>query len=374
MIYDEAESGLRAVELLRSAAAEGRPYDLAILDLMMPGMDGFELARTIKSDQSIAAVRMILLTSYGKRGDGEIARDAGVSAYLTKPVRQSQLYDCLTNVVSDIPVAGEEDLAPKPSKLITKYLLKEARQRLILLAEDNIVNQKVAVRQLEKLGYRPDTVTNGSQAVQALLRTPYDLVLMDCQMPEMDGYEATAEIRRREGTRRHTTIVAMTANALEGDRERCLAAGMDDYISKPVNPEELARLLERVFTSSGETVSKSTDEEPEAPVDLERLHEALGEELSEILELYMSQMTDNLRLLKVAIEAGDTEQVESIAHSCVGTSANCGMVAVVPPLRALETAGRQGSLEGGTTLLEEANRQFERISLFLETELKQTVA
>jgi PAS domain S-box-containing protein len=246
MSHEEADSGSRALELLRSAAANGKPYDLAILDFMMPGMDGFELARTIKCDPAIAAVPMVLLTSYGQRGDGAAAREAGIAAYLTKPVRQSQLFDCLANVMSQ--TSNSAALAVPSSKLLTKHALAEAKpmmtNKLILLAEDNIVNQKVAVRQLEKLGYRANAVANGREALEALGRVDYDLVLMDCQMPEMDGYEATAEIRRREGSAKHTPIVAMTAHALEGDRAKCIAAGMDEYIPKPVNREELQRVLE----------------------------------------------------------------------------------------------------------------------------------
>ncbi|MDQ2856243.1 MAG: response regulator, partial [Acidobacteriota bacterium] len=249
MIHEEADAGVRALELLRAAAAQGTAYDLAILDLMMPGMDGFELARTIKSDPNIAAVRLVLLTSYGQRGHSMTAREAGIAAYLTKPVRQSQLFDCLSNVVSQASLTSGLDLSSSqvPAKLLTRHSLKEIKmtsQKLILLAEDNVVNQKVAVRQLEKLGYRADAVANGREALEALGRIPYDLVLMDCQMPEMDGYEATAEIRRREGEAKHTPIVAMTAHALEGDRAKCIAAGMDDYVSKPVKPEQLSAVLE----------------------------------------------------------------------------------------------------------------------------------
>jgi len=250
MIHEEAVSGIQALELLRAAAAAGAPYDLAVLDLMMPGMDGFEVARTIKADPNIAGMRLVMLTSFGERGHGATAREAGVAAYLTKPVRQSQLFDCLSDVVAASTPTPENAKPPLTgSPLLTKHSLNEARtssNKLILLAEDNIVNQMVAIRQLQKLGYRADAVANGLEVLEALGRIPYDLVLMDCQMPEMDGYEATAEIRRREaGSSRRTVIIAMTANALTGDRERCLAAGMDEYISKPVQLNELAAALER---------------------------------------------------------------------------------------------------------------------------------
>jgi CheY-like chemotaxis protein len=242
MIHQESDSGFLALEMLRSAAAAGAAYDLAVLDSMLPDVDGFDLARTIKSDPSLAGIHLVMLTSFGERGHAAAARETCVAAYLTKPVRQSQLFDCLANVLSAAAVTQPD------VRLLTKHTLKEARMnpnKLILLAEDNIVNQKVAIRQLQKLGYRADAVANGREAIEALSRIPYDLVLMDCQMPEMDGYEATAEIRRLEAGKRHIPIVAMTAHALEGEREKCLAAGMDDYFSKPVKAHELAKMLER---------------------------------------------------------------------------------------------------------------------------------
>jgi len=379
MIHEEADSGARALALLRSAAAQGTTYDLAILDLMMPGMDGFELARAIKSDSNFASMHLVLLTSYGQRGDGTTAREAGVAAYLTKPVRQSQLFNCLTTVVNQQLVADERDASspgPAPA-LVTKYILEEAKtmsQKLILVAEDNIINQKVAVRQLQMLGYRADAVADGREALEALGRIPYDLVLMDCQMPEMDGYEATAEIRRREGEAKHTPIVAMTAHAIQGDRAKCIAAGMDDYISKPVKSEELARVLERVLADvcqSGQPANTTFDE---PPVDLERLHQVVGDdpqELREILDLYLSQMPENLEKLRTAIDSGNANDLDAIAHNCAGTSANCGMTALIAPLRELERMGRENRLAGAAVLSEQVDREYERVKLFLEVSLEQ---
>jgi PAS domain S-box-containing protein len=241
MVPTDCESGEKALELLREAASTSRQYDLAILDLMMPGMDGFELARIIKSDPNSASMPLVMLTSFGDRHHSTKASELGVAAYLAKPIRQTQLQDCLMTVMGH----SRANIRPASSEsVVDNNIMKEMMsQKRILLAEDNIVNQKVAVRQLQKLGVRTDAVANGREVLEALKRIPYDLVLMDCQMPEMDGYEATAEIRRREGAFRRTPIVAMTANALEGDREKCLAAGMDDYISKPVKSGELERVL-----------------------------------------------------------------------------------------------------------------------------------
>ena len=377
LTYDEADSGASALQTMRSAARNGRAFNLAILDLMMPEMDGFQLARQIKSDPLIASTRLVMLTSYGQRGDSTIAREAGIGAYLTKPVRQALLFECLTTVASqpDIDPAGILSLPADPVQLITRHALKETTKmcnKLILLAEDNIVNQKVAVRQLQKLGYRADAVANGREAVEAVQRISYDVVLMDCQMPEMDGYEATAEIRRIEGDARHTMIVAMTANALQGDREKCIQAGMDDYLSKPVKSEDLALVLGRVFADSLDEPKAATPiEESVPPVNLVRLHEAMGEEVFEILEIYMHQTSENLASLKGAIATGNAMEVDSIAHNCAGTSANCGMTAMVEPLRELERMGREGSLDGATALGLEVLSEFERVKTFLLENLAQ---
>ncbi len=381
MIYEEADSGARALEALRRAASRGEPYDLAILDLMMPGMDGFELARAVKSDPMIAGARLVLLTSFGVRGDGASARGLDVAACLTKPVRQSQLFDCLMTVVSQSPELGAAR-AVVPSKVYTKYATRETKMfpnKLILLAEDNVVNQKVAVRQLQKLGYRADAVANGREALEALGRIPYDLVLMDCQMPEMDGYEATAEIRRREGASKHTPVVAMTANALEGDRERCIAAGMDDYVSKPVKQEELAAVLERLLSDASRPASDAAcvlkDTRP--PVDLERLHAVMGddpEEVCAIIGVYLEQMTHSLERLDAAIASGDAPEVNSITHNCVGVSATCGAVALLGPLRELERMGREHRLVGAEYLGAEVNREFGRVKAFLEDKFELVMA
>jgi signal transduction histidine kinase/DNA-binding response OmpR family regulator len=373
MIHEEADSGLRALEALRGAAARGTAFELAILDLMMPGMDGFELARAIKSDPAIAGVRLVLLTSFGQRGDDVAAREIGVAAYLTKPVRQSQLYDCLSTVVGHVPGTSEQD-APSELPRHASGETKKMSNKLILLAEDNIVNQKVAARQLQKLGYRADLVANGQEALEALGRIPYDLVLMDCQMPEMDGYEATAEIRRREGSAKHTPIVAMTANALEGDREKCIAAGMDDYVSKPVKPEELAEVLGRLLSKgdAGVDDAAATPQAAPPPVDMERLCLALGddpEELADILDVYLAQMSESLEKLALAIASGDAREVNLISHNCAGVSANCGMVALVEPLRELERIGYENQLEGAATLRAQVGREFARVKTALAENL-----
>ncbi|HKS07973.1 MAG TPA: response regulator [Pyrinomonadaceae bacterium] len=248
----EAASGKEALAQLRAAMDEGKPYSVAVLDLMMPEMDGFELAREIKKDPEIAATPLIILTSYGGRGGSAEADRVGVAAYLTKPVRQATLYKCLAQVMGAGQETKELQHNEQDSLIAARVDVINTRPmspKLILIAEDNAVNQKVAMRQLLKLGYRADAVANGKEVLEALARIPYDLVLMDCQMPVMDGYEATVEIRRRHTEKSHIPIIAMTANALERDRDKCIAAGMDDYLSKPVKPEDLNKVLERFLSA-----------------------------------------------------------------------------------------------------------------------------
>ena len=247
LAYKSAEGGAQALDLLRDAAERGEPFDLAIVDLLMPDMDGLELARRIKAESAISATRLILLTSLGRRGDAKAAQDAGIAAYLTKPIRQSQLYDCLSLVLANSSYAAA-GVAQYPATLITRHTLSETQaqsRRRILVAEDNPINQKVAVKMIEKLGYRVDVAGNGREAVEALERIPYVVVFMDCHMPEMDGFEATRAIRCREAGGGRTPIIAMTANAMPEDRQQCLEAGMDDFLGKPVVTKALATMLNR---------------------------------------------------------------------------------------------------------------------------------
>ncbi len=248
---DSVATAEEALSVLRRAAARGEPCQLAILDYQMPEMDGLMLARAIKSDRAIAETRLVLLTSMCQRFDPEEIRSAGIEASLIKPIKQSQLQQALIQVV--LASAGPGAPAPKGAIRPESHPCPVPlhRQIRILVAEDNPVSQKVAERQLRKLGYCPDLVDNGVEALQAAKLGHYDLIFMDCLMPEMDGFTATRHIRGEQQhgqlrSRRHPIrIIAMTANAMQGDREKCLEAGMDDYITKPVHMEELQRALER---------------------------------------------------------------------------------------------------------------------------------
>ena len=245
--------GATALSSLRAAHAEGRPYALAILDYQMPGMDGRELAETIMADPALARTRLIMLSSVSQRGHGTAAQRAGIAAMLTKPVRQSHLFSCLLSVMG----ATERPALPSPGAGRWAEAQAPLHAR-VLVVEDNVVNQKVAVRLLEKLGCRVDVAANGLEAVELLAELAYDLVFMDCQMPEMDGFEATRTIRQREASSgHHVPIIAMTANAMQGDSEQCLAAGMDDYLSKPVSFEALAAAARKWATVSPQRPSRA---------------------------------------------------------------------------------------------------------------------
>jgi two-component system, sensor histidine kinase and response regulator len=261
MADDAAADGAEALTRLREAARNGRPFTLAILDMQMPGMDGLMLTEAIRADQTLDSTRLIIMTSLGQRTDCATLQAAGVSRCLTKPVKQIQLFECVLSVIADhlqaIVVATRRRSAESDPESIGRRppvatdgdetdTARIRRLRLrgrVLLAEDNAVNQRVALHQLQRLGYMADAVGDGHEAVAALARIPYDLVLMDCQMPELDGYQATMAIRNLEGPGRRTPIVAMTASALDGEMEKCLAAGMDAYLSKPVKIDQLRALL-----------------------------------------------------------------------------------------------------------------------------------
>ncbi len=241
----EAADADEAMSLLRRAATEeGRPFHAALIDLAMPGIDGIECARRIQADPSLHATRLLLMASLADRGNRDLIREAGVRQAVTKPVRAQHLCRSLAIALSDGQPYQLRGPLPEPNPASPANGNGPARGH-VLIAEDNLVNQKLAVRLVEKLGYRADVSKNGLEALEALSQTPYTLVLMDCQMPELDGYDTTREIRRREGDARHTPIIAMTANAMHGDQEKCLNAGMDDYLSKPINLQVLAAALDR---------------------------------------------------------------------------------------------------------------------------------
>ena len=376
-----AQDGQRALELLRLAAENGEPYDVAILDRQMPGMDGMELASDIKADPAIASTKLILLTSLGLRGEAEQAHRAGFAAYLTKPVRQSKLYDAIATVTA----AQEEGKQEEERLLITRHTISERRinsRAHILVAEDNQVNQKVAIRMLERLGYRADVAANGLEAVEAVGHIPYSAVLMDVQMPEMDGYEATAEIRRREeGRDHHTPIIAMTANAMQGDREKTLEAGMDDYIPKPVKAEDLEAVLKRwVLRQDAATTAPEPDSDfgdlSDDSIDLSvlaGLRELQGEGepdiVAELAQMLLEDAPLGLAELQKAVERGDANSVERFAHTLKGSSANMGATRMEAICSDLEEQARSEELAVAPELVSRLEEEFARVRAVFEEEL-----
>jgi two-component system sensor histidine kinase/response regulator len=348
------ESGAKGLVALRQAQAAGTPCDLAILDMKMPEMDGLSLARAIKEEKDLQKVKLVLLTSFGQRGHGAEASRIGISAYLTKPVDEADLYDCLVEVLG-------EARTHRPPQLVTRHSLREARTPVVarvLVAEDNEVNQKVAVRILEKLGYRVEVAENGREALEACARTSYDVVLMDGQMPGMDGYEATRRIREREAGGPRMPIIAMTASAMKGDREKCLEAGMDDYVSKPVTPEELQSVLRRWVAGRAAPAAPLGAPEPPAAGDL--LDEAIvqsliavdddGTLIDEVVATFFRIAPVRLAALRKAAK-GNAQQLERVAHSFLGSCGNLGCRRMAELCGRLEVLARSGATDGALEIV-----------------------
>ncbi len=371
-----AADGFEALEMLAAAATTDDPFRVAILDYHMPGMDGLELARAIRGDDALADVRLVLLTSSGRRGDAARAHQSGIESFLTKPVRQSVLCRSLTTVLG---LPGPESDKP----LLTRYSLSEmqARERPhLLVVEDNVVNQKVAAALLEKLGYRVDVAANGIEAVEALTRISYAAVLMDCQMPEMDGYEATARIRELGGDRANTPIIAMTAGAMKRDEERALAAGMDDYLSKPVKAEELGEVVQRWVQEGGRRrvaaapTGGETAEEPAESAELDadvvaglrELTEHSGQDMMvDLIAMFLRDARTRAAALRQAIEAGDTGVLHTVGHSLKGSCANLGARGMAELCGRLEGLGRDGRLDGAREIVDALDAEFERVRVAL---------
>jgi two-component system sensor histidine kinase/response regulator len=363
-----ASSADEALALMRQAAAAGRPYDAALLDHLMPNCDGAELGRTIIQDETLKSTRLILLTSSGQRGDGQLFADIGFAAYLLKPVAQRDLTECLILVLATS--ADSWHLQSQP--MITRNALRAQRAQnrsRLLLAEDNLVNQKVALRLLEKLDYRVDVVADGLAAVAAWQTGKFDLIIMDCQMPQMDGYEATREIRRLEAGKRRIPIVALTAHAMIGDEEKCRAAGMDDYLSKPIDRLRLEICLERLLPGGGTGTGSGWHRAPPLPhdpVEWEALLESIdGDEgfARDLADAFIGSANRELASIAKALHAGDTATLRESAHTLKGASLNLRAAAASSAAALLESAARSGK-----------NAQIPTLAENLTTEVRRTIA
>ncbi len=376
MQVQQAVSGPEALALMRFAAARGKAFDLAILDMHMPGMNGLELARAIKREPALAAARLVMLTSVDHRDEPESLRENGVDGYLVKPVKQEPLFECLRTVLSeDLETRGLQAGLIAIEKTAATPVALDGLELDILLAEDNAVNQKVAVCQLEKLGFHPDVVETGKAALAALATKKYDVIFMDCQMPELDGYEATRELRKIEGGARHTWVVAMTANSLEGDREKCLAAGMDDYLSKPVRAADLIGALSRFSGTAPEAravVAESTADVVD-PGMLAGFREMDGKDGENLLASLIATFLENTPLVlgeaHAALARGAAPEIERAAHTLKGSSSNFGAARLGAACQRLEQAAHQGTLENAAAMLADMEREFAFVRLALEREL-----
>ncbi len=334
---DEASTAADGLEALRRVR-----YDLAILDVQMPDMDGFQLATAVRADKKIKRTNLLMLTSAGQRGDGERCRELGIRGYLTKPISRSDLLEALGTVL-----AGSPEEAGTP-EVVTRHTIAESRATLrVLLAEDNPVNQQVAVAMLVKRGHEVHISSNGREALHAVQERDYDVVLMDIQMPEMDGFEATHAIRALPKGK-NLPIIGLTAHALSGERERCLSHGMTDYLAKPFKAHELFALVEG---TAGPKAAAAPPSEPiSPPVDLEgfrtTLREAGAEQaLYSIVDTYVRQAPDRLAALAAAAATGSGPEMAKAAHVFRGSSATIGARGLAELLERVETSARAGDIQ-----------------------------
>ena len=340
-----ASDGPEALALLAKASADREPFALVLLDVHMPDMDGFEVVRRIRQHPALAAATVMMLSSSGQHGESARCEELGIASHLAKPLDQRELLRAIGRALA------REQPAARPSVAAVMLPAALPARRLdLLLAEDNPVNQRLAVSLLQRRGHRVTTVGNGVEALAALERQQFDAVLMDVQMPEMGGLEATAAIRAREqDTPNHVPIIAMTAHALKGDRERCMQAGMDEYLTKPLDAKGLCDLVERVAGGAGAAgAPREATAAPVTPLDDSVLARLGGDRtlLEEISQLFIEDAPVRLRQIRAALDGRDADGLRRAAHGIKGAAANFGATALVDAARALEDIGQRGEFVG----------------------------
>ncbi len=361
-----ASGGREALAEMRRAVKARRPYALVLVDAQMPGMDGFGLAEEICKSPRLARATIMMLTSGPRTDDRDRCREAGISSYLTKPIKQSDLMDAIMAVLDPRAMARSKTTdgeAPAP----------ETRRLRVLVAEDNPVNQQVAVGMLERAGHSAVVADNGREALALFEHEPFDLVLMDVQMPELDGLETAAAIRAREQTTGgHVPIVAVTAHALKGDAERCLAAGMDDYLAKPLHPRELQAAIKRV-TSGREPASKKPEAPPEPPasgaVDSTLLLERVGGDrraLASLVRTFRSDAPRKLADIHRAVSAGDARALQAAAHALKGAVSNFAAAAATEVAFRLQRMGEAGDAGGAPPVVAQLERELAKVTVALD--------
>ncbi|MEI6072910.1 MAG: response regulator [Verrucomicrobiae bacterium] len=368
--FDEAPDAASALVLLKRAAHEGDPFAAVFLDMNMPVMDGAELGRLIKGDAEIQSARLVMLTSLGKRGDAERLAGVGFSGYLPKPIRPALLRKCLALVL------GRQEATGSDQELITRHTVAEtSRKRLrILVAEDNTTNRIIAIKTLEKLGHLAEAVGNGREAIESLRRLPYDLVFMDCQMPVMDGFEATKKIRDpATGARNpHIPIIALTAHAMKGDRARCFDAGMNDYVSKPTGARDLAAAIERCLARSRKSeVTSEAAFTPPRDFDRDGFRERTMDDPAFAAEIAAAFLADSPKVfeqLSDAISAGDAADAGKFAHALKGSGANMGGEVLAGIAGQMQEAAKEENLPRLVELLPAARAALEKLCSLLDQE------
>ena len=361
---DNADAALKALE---SSVNGGTRFDLAVLDYMMPGCDGFELGRRIVEDARFKATRLVLLTSVQESRSAEDFAALGFAGYLLKPVSQRNLRECLSRVMSVDGAVWHERTQPI---VMAGRMDGIFDHRLILLAEDNLVNQKVGRQTLAKIGYKVDVVSNGAEAISAWETGRYHIILMDCQMPVMDGYQATREIRLRERGASHIPIIALTADAMQGTEQLCREAGMDDYLTKPLDRTRLSKALDRHLASAGPglkvaesaTPSSSAHVSAAAPVDWGHVMTVSGGDqmfAQELVQLFIDSGDAALRKIREALDLGDLKAMGHAAHSFKGSSANIHAESASAAAGRLEEAARAGDIDQLARLEEQLRQEAE---------------
>jgi signal transduction histidine kinase/CheY-like chemotaxis protein/HPt (histidine-containing phosphotransfer) domain-containing protein len=379
------ESGLDALHILRSAVGTSNDFDLVILDMHMPGMDGMTLAQEIKKDPILFELPLIMLTSLGYQFGIEEAKKVGISAYLNKPVRQSTLYNSIVEVMS------QSDPVSLPASSEGAPEVESTFDLRVLLAEDNPINQMVGKEMLEGLGCKVDIAQNGKEAVEAAARHPYDLIFMDCQMPMMDGYEATKAVKGQNGNP-SPVIIAVTAHAAQGDRERCLAAGMDDYLSKPFSKEQVFQLLDTWAGAKREDIPEREKGQEEGDVTqegyngssnsdghsidcsaLERLRalqrEGKPDIVAEVIHQYFEHTPALLKSMQEAASQGDSDGLQTAAHSLKSSSANLGAMKLASLCKDIETKARAKDINRIDFRVGDVHSEYEKVKDALAAEI-----
>lgn len=373
MQVDETADLVATLKALRSNLAKGNFYDVAILDLQLPDNQGALIVPLIRCDPALADTKLLVLTTNQKLDLVKELESMDISGYLIKPVRSSRLFNSLISTF-----APEKSISYQVSRNGKQAKTQESKpsqpQLKMLLVEDHPVNQMVILNQLEMLGLQADCVSNGKEAIATLSRENYDIVLMDCQMPILDGYETTRQIRQREGGHRHTIVIALTAHALPSDRDKCLAAGMDDYLSKPLEQEALGAMIERWANYQpkpevNNTLESSTISMENAPLDLQRLHKLSKGKISfqqRLVQTFVENAAPGLQQIRLALQSNDFGTIEQQAHRIKGASANVGVLVMPDAAAQLERQAREKTLEGANERLEALERHLEQVKAFLE--------